>query len=875
MTTPGGTPGLPSGTVLTLENLESRVQDMTSSAMKGRAIEWFPDLANNTTGGNPASLLSPFGFLTDVWSRFNSTVANADPAAINSVDDLGDLFVEFVENLPVIGMFVRLAEAFLGQYDGDDEVLLTIQSLFGTIPKLLGGLLSGSMIPSLDASKIISGQFLTDLIPGLDVSKIVSGIFGGGFIPGLDASKIISGIFGTGNIPPLPASKVTSGTFLAGLIPGLDASKIVSGALGVGQVPALPADKITSGTFLAGLIPQLSATIISTGQFLAGQIPGLDASKITGGTFGDGFLPGLGAARDAIVQALTGGSGTGSTAAQVKTALTAIPGPNIATAVAPAVIPALDASKITSGSFLSNLIPDLDVSKIVSGVFGIGRIPALPASQISSGTFGAGLIPTLDASKIVSGSFPQSMLNITNIAANIVSGAFGAAQIPTLDASKITSGTFANGFIPGLGSLVTNLFGALTGNADPDATDSQTAAQLAELAATTAANSSAIAALQSTEDGTTNSGMSGGDEFARTVANGLGAGWETLYYDGTDGANGYWRVDGQQCVWVDAGANPRTSRHIRTDPLDMTTLSDYQKTTLVQGTTTSEDNAGFRILHRVNAARTQYVIAQVTSTTALMGYTVNGVAGETQFPGASSVGTTQAVGVSWTVESGTTGGVRVFRISRNGNPILTYADTGNLSQFGPNNRGWGWGGLAVNRNFGQGTPTAVTRVTIADNVPPTIAGSGFYVFRANTAAVSRAAGQDLALANNFLDQVRYVTPSFTWNPATSSLTVLKEGWYIFNMGVYLKGGGTDAGYNGLSAECTIRQNGTIQLRGLRMNSGGSGGTIPHIQGAFAPIYCQANDVIQPGMYANIAVNTRGEAAGHRTFFSGVRVGMSG
>ena len=609
MTAPGGTPGLPSGTVLTLDNLQSRLQDMSPAAMKSRAVDWFPAKANSTTGGNPAAGASPFGVLTDIWSRFNATVAAADPAAVNSVSDLDNLFDEFVHNLPVVGKFVELVEAFTGDYEGDDEVLIGIQNLFGTIPKLIGGLLSGSWIPGLDASKI------------------------------------------------------------------------------------------------------------------------------------------------------------------------------------------------TSGSFLETLIPTLT-----------------------------------------------------------------AAKIPTLDASKIQTGTFADGFLPGLGSLVTGFFSALTGNTDPDATKEQTAAQLQELAATTAANASAIAALQSSSDGVT-SGMNGGDEFTRVVANGLGTGWETLYYSGTD-ANGYWRVDGNQAVWVDGGSTPRTSRHIRTDPADMTTLTDYQKTVFVQGTTSSETNAGIRILHRVNAARSEYVICQITDALALFGYTVSGSAGETQFPGASSVATTGAVGVSWTVESGTLLGVRVFRLSRNGNAILSYSDTGNLSAYGPNNRGWGWGGMAVNRAFGQGTPSACTRITIADNVPRAVVAPTARMYRTSTSSYTFPNGWRNITSGFWQFVARHAPDVIEASTALGGFIIKKAGAFAFNVAIRM---GSDVS---AVLKLALYVNGVM----TQVKAASSGGSMKSGEAMTAVFdeYCAPGDVVTVGTWHSGFTGNYilAEATGMETHFTGTATALS-
>ncbi|HRC52858.1 MAG TPA: hypothetical protein PK331_18305, partial [Gordonia sp. (in: high G+C Gram-positive bacteria)] len=126
MTTPGGVPNLPVG-ALTLETLASKIEDMSTSAMRGRAGERWPSIFSSSTGGNIMSDLSPAGIIAKLFAGFNSVVANADPADIDGPEDLPGLLWEFIESLPVVGELVGLLEAIIGEYDGDDEVLLAIQ----------------------------------------------------------------------------------------------------------------------------------------------------------------------------------------------------------------------------------------------------------------------------------------------------------------------------------------------------------------------------------------------------------------------------------------------------------------------------------------------------------------------------------------------------------------------------------------------------------------------------------------------------------------------------------------------------------------------------------------------------------------------------
>lgn len=155
MTTPGGVPNLPVG-ALTIDTLASKVQDMTPTAMRGRADERMPGIFGGSNGGNVLSDLTPFGILMRIWSEFNSAVATADPADIEGPEDLPDLLLSFIEDLPVVGELVGLLDAIMGTYEGDDPVLVQVQNIFTLIRNLFGGL-DFTDIGSLDPSSIWEG----------------------------------------------------------------------------------------------------------------------------------------------------------------------------------------------------------------------------------------------------------------------------------------------------------------------------------------------------------------------------------------------------------------------------------------------------------------------------------------------------------------------------------------------------------------------------------------------------------------------------------------------------------------------------------------------------------------------------------------------
>lgn len=171
MTTPGGVPNLPAG-ALTLETLGSKLQDMTTAAMRSRAAARMPSVFDTSNGGVMDSDLTPFGIITRLWAEFNSAVANADPSDIQGPDDLPGLLLDFIEGLPVVGEFVGLLEAISGTYDGDDDVLLEIQAFFTLIRNAFHGIDltgdPGAVLDQITAAKQAIWDKLTDIVSATD-----------------------------------------------------------------------------------------------------------------------------------------------------------------------------------------------------------------------------------------------------------------------------------------------------------------------------------------------------------------------------------------------------------------------------------------------------------------------------------------------------------------------------------------------------------------------------------------------------------------------------------------------------------------------------------------------------------------------------------
>lgn len=197
MTTPGGVPNLPTA-ALTLDTLAAKLQDTSTAAMKERAVERFPSIMDGSTGLSPASDLTPFGILTSIWAGFNSVVANADPADVDGPEDLPGLLLQFIEGLPVIGQFVGILEALLGTYDGDDQVLLTLQGWFGSLRTFLGGALTGNpfelLQPFLTALSGLAGTAIASANQATDIARQIMALVMQ-IVQGLDVRPVIGDFF--------------------------------------------------------------------------------------------------------------------------------------------------------------------------------------------------------------------------------------------------------------------------------------------------------------------------------------------------------------------------------------------------------------------------------------------------------------------------------------------------------------------------------------------------------------------------------------------------------------------------------------------------------------------------------------------------------
>lgn len=182
----------------------------------------------------------------------------------------------------------------------------------------------------------------------------------------------------------------------------------------------------SSGTITGTLSSQAQNTVFaapfaSTGTptfraLDASDIPSLATSKVTSGTFAASFL-GSGTADntkflrgDSTWQTFTSGTVT-SIAMTVPTSIMSVSGGTISTSGTFGVsLIGQSANTVWAGP-TSGAAADPAFRALVSD-----DIPALAASKITTGTFSSGLIPSLDTSKITTGTFANSFLDTVGVA---------------------------------------------------------------------------------------------------------------------------------------------------------------------------------------------------------------------------------------------------------------------------------------------------------------------------------------------------------------------------------------------------------------------------------------------------------------------------
>lgn len=418
----------------------------------------------------------------------------------------------------------------------------------------------------------------------------------------------------------------------------------------------------------------------------------------------------------------------------------------------------------------------------------------------------------------------------------------------------------AFGAFTGLIGGFDNFFLALTGQAtrqDTGTSSAATATQLQHLVATTAANSAAVQALQSTITGAGNSGLSSGDTFEYTTTTSALPGWlQRISVAAGGSATGYLATpNGHDLTYTDtSGGSPNATicQLQKTGP-DAATDTVYQAISITIGSPVidwpgffSTASARNDIYGRMNTAGTEYVRAECTEQSVQLYYAIAGV--EHTFPGFTTpvnLGSAQGVGMSFKLLCGGDAGENQYQLLRNGSPVITLTDNTGvagapLSQIDDLHKGWGVGCLA-NANGGITVrPGAVTGCTVSDNTPAATVGTGVRLYRAAGSAVTLTTGA--ALPSALFDTFGRVSNDINW--ASGVFTCTKAGWY--GVDIRLQGGGTWP--TTPVTLLTLRVNGTEVVWGDEFASGGAAGTQLHtaVKDSMR-VYLDEGDTLTPGL----------------------------
>lgn len=405
------------------------------------------------------------------------------------------------------------------------------------------------------------------------------------------------------------------------------------------------------------------------------------------------------------------------------------------------------------------------------------------------------------------------------------------------DLSVVQTGILSGSLVTGpfttifddLGSLVDSVVSELTGLAGSGFTQSQATAALSQQAATTAANSASIAALQTAQVAADNSGVGVTVNFSKDAnATSIPAVFTQI-----DGGASTIGISGGSAVWQPSGTTSSTSMEMyNVEP----TATDYQ---LISAVFDSAMNPGpFNYLYgRANSASdpTAYVYAELQSNAVVIGY----VNGSTNTPFITETVAFQANAI-YSLVCGISGSVNTYQILLNGAPIAEYVDAAGVAQIGSGFRWTGWGMFGDYNEgffgFGAGwvLPASVLQWGMADSAPGPTVGSYLRVFRENTTPVQMLSGTN-QLFDNFFDSVDRNTSDITWNAATSTATVSTAGTYVMVVRLLADG---DVG---LTWQMARYQNSILEEYGFPVDSPAGG-----LRDTFV-FYANAGDTITPGI----------------------------
>jgi len=410
--------------------------DFGAAAFPG-ADRWL-EIAVRTNGGGEFAILSPRQLITRTPYAQRATSAGAADTAATAIASATAINAQTV------------AAGGVGTAALQPGAVNTAALADGAVTSAkIGGELSPSQIPELDAAKITSGTLASARIPSLDASQTASGMFDVARIPALDASKIVAGVLDdarlSGNVALLNADNTFSGSnHLAGVVVATNTSNVVSGSFSgsltgdvTGNLTGNASTATTAGDFTSPLIGDVTgtqgATVVSTvgGETAANVAIGANAANAATtantanmlvkrdatGNFSAGTITAslVGNASSATVAVSFSGPLAGDVTGTQGTTIVSSVGGETAASVAGGVSAANAATSANT--------PNTIVKRDGSG--------GLSAGTVSAGSFagdGSGLT-SLDGAKISAGTVGTTQLASGAAAANLMAG--GQSAVPS------------------------------------------------------------------------------------------------------------------------------------------------------------------------------------------------------------------------------------------------------------------------------------------------------------------------------------------------------------------------------------------------------------------------------------------------------------
>lgn len=217
-------------------------------------------------------------------------------------------------------------------------------------------------------------------------------------------------------------------------------------------------------------------------------------------------------------------------------------------------------------------------------------------------------------------------------------------------------------------------------------------------------------------------------------------------------------------------------------------------------------------------------------------------------------------GAIYSLDAGSLGGNRQYKVLVNGAPVHTHNEVGTISQLGAGFRATGGGGSWEAGTDGgtwfRAQPSAIAAFYMADNASPAMLSSLGRAFRASSTSVNFASiSTTYNFPSGFFDTFDYATSDLTWDGSAGTWTVTRRGNYAVCV--------TVLGINTADwAFLRLRVNGN----NVAVGSDGVGSTIAYV----LPLY--PGDVVSLAIHT-LATNTAvaGNAGGDECFFQIARI----